>query len=71
MLAFTEMGVQYMLTNDLLNAEDSLNAALKIDHDAYEPNINQGIVLVRGKRYGEAEGFLRCGFKGKGGISSG
>jgi Tfp pilus assembly protein PilF len=66
MLAYTELGVQYLSMNDLANAETSLAAALKLKRDAYEPNVNMGILLVRGKRFAEAEAPLRAALKANG-----
>lgn len=65
MLAYTELGVQYLRLNELEKADDALVAALKIKPDAYEPLINRGIVKFRSKQYVEAETFLRNSLKAK------
>lgn len=65
MLAYTEMGVQYLKLNELENADDALVAALKIKPDAYEPLVNRGIVKFRSKQFAEAETLLRSALKAK------
>lgn len=65
MLAYTEMGVQYLKLNELEKADEALQAALKIKQDAYEPLVNRGIVKFRSKQYAEAETFLRSSLKAK------
>lgn len=59
MLAYNEMGVQYMKLNDLQKSDDALQTALKIDAKAFMPLMNRGIVLVMLKRYKDAEPLLR------------
>jgi tetratricopeptide (TPR) repeat protein len=59
MLAYNEMGVQYMKQNDLQKSDEALQAALKIDAKAFMPLMNRGIVLVMLKRYKDAEPLLR------------
>lgn len=59
MLAYNEMGVQYLQLNELEKADDALQSALKIDPEAYMPMMNRGIVLFTMKRYGEAAPVLR------------
>ena len=59
MLAYNEMGVQYMRLNDLQKSDDALQKALKIDAKAFMPLMNRGIVLVMLKRYADAEPLLR------------
>jgi tetratricopeptide (TPR) repeat protein len=59
MLAYNEMGIQYMKLNELQKADEALQSALKIDNKAFMPLMNRGIVLVMLKRYGEAEPLLR------------
>jgi Flp pilus assembly protein TadD len=59
MLAYNEMGVQYMRLNDFQKSDEALQAALKIDPKAFMPLMNRGIVLVMLKRYGDAEPLLR------------
>jgi|SRR5215510_7706610 len=65
MLAYNEMGVQYLHLNDLDKAEAALQSALKIEPNGFEPLINHGIALVRLKRYKEAEPDLRAALKQK------
>lgn len=59
MIAYNEMGVQYMKLNELQKSDEALQAALKIDAKAYMPLMNRGIVLVMQKRYQDAEPLLR------------
>jgi len=59
MLAYNEMGVQYMRLNDLQKSDDALQKALKINAKAFMPLMNRGIVLVMLKRYADAEPLLR------------
>jgi Flp pilus assembly protein TadD len=59
MLAYNELGVQYMKLNDYKKADEALQAALKINAKAFMPLLNRGIVLVTLKRYPEAEPLLR------------
>jgi tetratricopeptide (TPR) repeat protein len=66
MLAYNEMGVQYMKLNDLQKSDDALQAALKIDAKAFMPLVNRGILLVMLKRYKDAEPLLREVVKTKG-----
>lgn len=65
MLAFNELGVQYLRLGELEKAEESLRLALKIKPDAFEPLMNHGIALVRLKRFGEAEPELRAAIRQK------
>jgi Flp pilus assembly protein TadD len=46
MLAYNEMGFQYMKLNDLNKADEALRSALKISPDAAMPLLNHGIVLA-------------------------
>ncbi|MEO6051638.1 MAG: tetratricopeptide repeat protein [Pyrinomonadaceae bacterium] len=57
--AYNELGVQYMQMNELEDADEALNAALKIKPDGFEPLVNRGITLFRLKRYPEADALLR------------
>jgi Flp pilus assembly protein TadD len=59
MLAYNELGVQYLRTNELEKADEALQSALKIEPEAYMPMMNRGIVLFTMKRYGEAAPVLR------------
>ena len=62
-LAHSELGIQYQKLNDLEKADEHLKAALAIKPDAYEPLANRGIVLVRLRKYSEAEPVLRNAVK--------
>ena len=58
-LAFNEIGVQYVKLNQLENADEAFQAALKIDPAAFSPLVNRGMANVLMKRYGEAVPMLR------------
>jgi TolA-binding protein len=59
MLAFNELGVQYLRLNQLENADEAFQSALKITPDAFAALINRGIANFMMKRYGEAVPILR------------
>lgn len=59
MLAFNELGVQYLKLNQLENADEAFQSALKITPDAFAALINRGITNFMMKRYGEAVPILR------------
>jgi len=59
-MAFNELGVQYMRVGDMQNASKSIEAALKIAPDAFVPRLNKGILLVLSSHYAEAEPALRA-----------
>src|SRR5437660_2602110 len=59
MLAFNELGVQYLRLNQLENADEAFQSALKIVPDAFAALINRGIANFMMKRYGEAVPILR------------
>jgi tetratricopeptide (TPR) repeat protein len=59
MNAYNELGVQYLRTNKLQDADDAFQEALKIVPDSYPPMVNRGIANVMMKRYGEAVPILR------------
>ena len=59
------MGVQYQRLDQLDKAEESLKSALEITSDAFATLVNYGIVLVRLKRFAEAETELRLAIKQK------
>jgi len=59
MLAFNELGVQYLRLGELDKADAALTAALKLDPEAFEPLMNRGIVLVTMKKFGDAEPIIR------------
>ena len=63
MLAFNELGVQYLKVNQPQNADEAFQAALKIDPDAFGAMINRGIANVMMERYGEAVPILRKAIK--------
>lgn len=63
MLAFNEMGVQYLRLNQLEDADIAFQAALKIDPEAFSAMVNRGITNVMMKRYGEAVPILRKAVK--------
>lgn len=65
MLAFNELGVQYLKLGEFDKADEALRSALKIEPDAFEPLMNHGIALVRRERYSEAEPELRAALKQK------
>src|SRR5262249_7333971 len=46
MLAFNEMGVQYLRLNELSKADEALRSALKISPEGAVPLMNHGIVLT-------------------------
>ena len=46
MLAYNELGVQYLKLNDLNKADEALRRALKISPEAATPLLNHGIVLA-------------------------
>src|SRR5439155_9921988 len=58
MLAYTQMGVEYMKVGELQKSDDALQSALKIDPKAFIPMLNRGIVLVMLKRFADAETLL-------------
>ena len=63
MLAFNELGVQYLKLNQLEKADEAFQGALKITPDAFAALINRGIANVMMKRYGEAVPILRKALK--------
>ncbi len=65
MLAFNELGVQYLQLGEVEKTNESLEAALKIAPDAFEPLMNHGIALVRLNRFAEAVPELRAAIKQK------
>ncbi len=56
--AYNQMGVLYMQLNDLKNADEAFQAALKITPDAHEPLLNRGITLFKMSKYKEAATVL-------------
>ena len=63
MLAFNEIGVQYLKLKQLENADDAFQSALKIDPEAFPALVNRGIANFMMKRYGEAVPILRKAVK--------
>lgn len=63
MLAFNELGVQYMRLGELNKANEALQEALKLSPEAFTPLVNHGVVLVLLKRFAEAEKELRSALK--------
>jgi tetratricopeptide (TPR) repeat protein len=59
MLAYNEMGVQYLRLGELGKADEALLSALQIDPQAYMPMVNRSIVLFTMRRYNDAEPLLR------------
>lgn len=59
MLAFNELGVQYLKLDQLEDADEAFQSALKITPDAFAALINRGIANFMMKRYGEAVPILR------------
>ena len=59
MLAFNELGVLYMQTGQLEDADAALKSALKLAPEAFPPLFNHGLLLVRLKQFEEAEKELR------------
>jgi tetratricopeptide (TPR) repeat protein len=62
-IAFNELGVQYLKLNQLENADEAFQDALKITPDSFAALINRGIANVMLKRYGEAIPILRKALK--------
>lgn len=62
-LAYNEMGVQYLRSNESDLAVTAFGDALKIDPESFPPLINLGMVLVEIKQYAEAEPILRSVIK--------
>jgi tetratricopeptide (TPR) repeat protein len=61
--AHNEMGVQYLRTNQLENADAAFQNALKIDSGYFTAMVNRGIANVSMKRYGESIPILRKAVK--------
>jgi len=54
-LALNELGAQYMILGQLGDAAEAFDSAVKLAPDAPVLRINYGILLVRRKKYAEAE----------------
>jgi tetratricopeptide (TPR) repeat protein len=63
MLAFNEMGVQYIKLHKWDKAAASLRSALKLAPDDFAPNLNYGIVLLQTKDFTGAAIALRQALK--------
>jgi Flp pilus assembly protein TadD len=61
--AYTHMGIQYLKLGNLEDASSALTAALKLDPEDFEANLNYGIVLLQQKKFDEAETPLRVAIK--------
>lgn len=59
MLAFNELGVQYLNLGQLDKSVDALHTALKLDPNAFAPHLNYGIVLVHKRQFEDANTELR------------
>ena len=60
MLAFNELGVQYLKLNQLQDADEAFQSALKLNPDAVVALTNRGIAIFMMKRYGDAVPILRA-----------
>jgi Flp pilus assembly protein TadD len=58
-MAFNELGVQYLRLGDFEHSKQSLESALKISPDAFIPHLNRGILFVVWNRCKDAEPDLR------------
>jgi tetratricopeptide (TPR) repeat protein len=63
MLAFNEMGVEYLKLNELGKAEEALRNALKISPDSPIPLMNHGIVLTHMGKFEPAVNELQQALK--------
>lgn len=55
MLAYNELGVQYLRQNQTDKAVDALRTAVKIAPDSFTPRLNYGTALLQGKQFVEAD----------------
>ena len=58
-MAFNELGVQYLRLGDFEHSKQSLESALKISPDSFIPHLNRGILFVVWNRCKDAEPDLR------------
>jgi Flp pilus assembly protein TadD len=65
MLAYNELGVQYMKLNDLNKADEALRTALKLSPDSATPLLNHGIVLALMGKFDLAVNDLQLSLKQK------
>ena len=63
MLAFNQLGIQYIHLGDLDKANDALLSALTISPDAFEPLLNHGIVLTMLGQFEPAVAELKSALK--------
>lgn len=63
MMGFNELGLEYMRLNQLDKADEAFQVASKLQPDAFQPQLNRGMVLVYMKKYAEAERVLRSAKK--------
>jgi Flp pilus assembly protein TadD len=61
--AHNELGVLYLKSNRLREADEAFQSALKIEPESFASMMNRGIVHVMMKRYGEAVPILRKALK--------
>ncbi len=67
--AMNEIGVQYMLTNDLPKADEVLVDAIRLAPKDFTPVINRAIVLFRQKKFADAEDLFNNAIKLKPGFA--
>lgn len=65
MLAFNELGVQFMRLGELNDAEAALRSAVGLAPEDYNPRFNLGLLLLRKKQFEPAAAELRLALKGK------
>ena len=65
MLAFNELGVQFMRLNQLDEAEAALRSAVEIAPEDFNPRFNLGLVFLRRKQFAESAAELRLALKSK------
>lgn len=65
MLAFNELGVQFMRLNQLPEAEAALRSAVGIAPEDHNPRFNLGLVLLRQRRFEQSAAELRLALKSK------
>lgn len=65
-LAYNEMGVEYLRINDAARADASFKEALKIDPNSFQPLMNRGMLLVQTQRFAESVPVIRAALKAQG-----
>jgi Flp pilus assembly protein TadD len=63
MPGFNELGSEYLRLSEFEKADTALQSAIKLDANAFAPQLNRGIALVSLKRYADAEPVLRTARK--------